>query len=125
MSFLSRDQILNAVDIVTEEVDVPEWGGKVLVRGLSGTERDQLEATLVQMKGKNSTANLKNLRAKLVVLAVVDETGKRLFGEDDVTALGKKSAAALDRVYTKAALLSGISEADQDELTKNSESDQS
>ena len=33
---LSREQILKAKDIKQETVDVPEWGGKVIVMGLNG-----------------------------------------------------------------------------------------
>jgi hypothetical protein len=126
MDFLTREQILQANDIVTEEVSVPEWGGKVLVRGLTGTERDALEASLVDMKSRKSQSfNLQNMRAKLVVMAVVGPGGGRVFTDEDVKALGKKSASALNRVFEKAQQLAGLTEEDVEELTKNSESDQS
>ena len=41
---LTRDLILKADDIQTREVEVPEWGGTVLIRALTGTERDAYEA---------------------------------------------------------------------------------
>jgi len=122
---LTRDQILQANDIQTEEVSVPEWGGTVLVRALDGEERDALEASMIQGKGKNAQVNLKNLRAKLVARSIVDENGKRLFEDSDIPALAKKSAAALNRVYEVAQRLSGITPEDVDELTKNSEPAQS
>ena len=122
---LTRDQILNAQDIQTEEVSVPEWGGTVLVRALDGEERDALEASMIQGKGKNAQVNLKNLRAKLAARSMVDENGKRLFEDGDIPALAKKSAAALNRVYEVAQRLSGITPEDVDELTKNSEPAQS
>lgn len=122
---LTRDQILNAQDIQTEEVSVPEWGGTVLVRALDGEERDALEASMIQGKGKNAQVNLKNLRAKLAARSMVDENGKRLFEDGDIPALAKKSAAALNRVYEAAQRLSGITPEDVDELTKNSKPAQS
>ena len=122
---LTRDQILNAQDIQTEEVHVSEWGGTVLVRALDGEERDALEASMIQGKGKNAQVNLKNLRAKLVARSMVDENGKRLFEDGDIPALAKKSAAALNRVYEVAQRLSGITPEDVDELTKNSKPAQS
>ena len=122
---LTRDQILNAQDIQTEEVSVPEWGGSVLVRALDGEERDALEASMIQGKGKNAQVNLKNLRAKLAARSMVDENGKRLFEDGDIPALAKKSAAALNRVYEAAQRLSGITPEDVDELTKNSKPAQS
>ena len=48
---LTRDQILAVSDIQTEEVHVPEWGGTVLVRGLTGAERDEFEAGMATPQG--------------------------------------------------------------------------
>lgn len=123
--YLSREAILEAQDVQFEEVPVPEWGGVVRVKSLTGTERDALEASMVQGKGKNVNVNLANLRAKLVARAVVNENDKRIFEDTDIIALGKKSASALQRVFEVAQRLSGLSAEDVDELTKNSETAQS
>jgi hypothetical protein len=123
--FLTRDEILAAQDIATEVVEVPEWGGAVRVRGLSGLERDELEASIVSRRGKHVDVNLINMRAKLVAKSMVDESGALLFSEEDVRALGKKSAGALQRVFEVAQRLAGLSDEDVEELTKNSESGQS
>jgi hypothetical protein len=116
---LTREQILGAVDLKTEEVDVLEWGGSVLVTGLTGTERDRFEQDSIQGKGKNVTMNFTNMRARLVAMAVVDGDGKRLFAHDDVKALGGKSAAALNRVFEVAQRLSGLTANDLEELTED------
>lgn len=122
---LTRDEILQANDLQTEEVEVPEWGGSVLVRGMTGTERDAFEESIIEVKGKKQNINMQNLRAKLISKTVVDENGNPIFTPGDVDALGKKSAAALSRVFAVAQRLSGMSDEDLDELTKNSESGQS
>lgn len=119
MAKLTRDAILHAQDIRTETVAVPEWGGEVEVRGLTGTERDALEASIVEQRGRKTSINLHNIRAKLVAQSVVDEDGARIFTDDDVAELGRKSGMALDRVYTVAQRLSGLTTADIEELTKN------
>ena len=124
-TYLDRAAILAVPDIATEDVDVPEWGGVVRVRGLTASQRDAFEAASLQGKGKNTSVNLHNLRARLVALCIVDEDGNQLFAERDVHVLGQKSAAAIDRIYDTATRLSGIGENDVEELTKNSESDQS
>lgn len=123
--YLSHDEILNAQDEQFEDVSVPEWGGELRVKGLSGTERDALEASMIQGKGKKRDINLANLRAKLVAHSVVDENGERVFEDADIAALGKKSAAALQRAFEVAQRLSGLSQEDVEELTKNSETVQS
>ena len=73
MGLLTKERILAVDDIVTEDVDVPEWGGTVRVRGLSGTERDAFESSMIERRGKKVETNLTNLRAKLVAASVVDE----------------------------------------------------
>jgi hypothetical protein len=120
MSLLTRDQILQAQDIAREEISVPEWGGSVLVRGLTGQERDAYEATIMRLNGTNAQMNLVNARAKLVARSIIDEEGNRLFGDDDVALLAKKSAAALERVFNVAQRLSGLTSSDLDELAKAS-----
>jgi len=122
---LTREDILEAEDLGLEPCPVPEWGGTVLIRGLSGTERDALESDSVMRKGKNVQVNLKNLRAKLAARTIVDEKGNRIFKLSDVEALGKKSAAALDRVFEVASRLSGLTEEDVEELVANFGEDQS
>jgi len=118
MNILSRDDILKAEDIKVELVEVPEWGGSVHVKGMTGAERDQFESSIVQQRGKNHSVNMVNIRAKLASQTVCDESGKRLFTDADVKALGAKSAVALQRVFDIAQRLSGITSEDVDELAK-------
>lgn len=125
VGLLDRAAILGADDLPLEVVEVPEWGGSVKVIGLTGTQRDAFEASVVQRNGKNKTMNLRNVRARLVSMTVVDAENKRIFGPQDVDELGKKSAAALDRVFSKAQELSGISVDDVEELTENFDDGQS
>lgn len=122
---LSGADILGADDLLTKWVLVPGWKGKVLIRALSGTERDQFEASIVKVRGKHRETNTENIRAKLCQLSIVDPTDPKkrapLFTRKQVDALGKKSAADLDIVYTAAAELSGLNDKDVEELAGNSE----
>lgn len=121
MSYLSRDAILNIEDLDYEDVEVPEWGGTVRVRGLTGSERDSYEASVMQRRGKRYELVMADARAKLVALVVVNEEGARLFSDRDVKALGRKSAAALNRVFSVGQRLSGLTNEDIEELTENLE----
>lgn len=117
---LSRDDILKAEDNASEEVQVPEWGGAVLVRGMTGRERDEFELSLMEQgRGGRMTRNLTNTRAKLVSRCVVDDDGKRLFTAADIQALGDKNAAAIERIFDVAARLSGLTEAEQEEMSRD------
>jgi hypothetical protein len=119
MGLLSKEEILRADDLNSEIVAVPEWGGDVRVRIMTGTERDAFEASIFDAKGKDSKVNLKNLRAKLIVLTVISATGEKLFIESDIETLGGKSAKALDRVFAVAQKINGIGKQEVEELTKN------
>lgn len=126
MGLLSRQQILEADDLETVEVDVPEWGGSILLKALTGAKRDEVEQSMVKGRGNNQQVNMVNFRARLVAASAIDEGGQLLFISDhDVKLLGKKSSKALDRVAEAASRLSGMSAEDVDELTKSFGSAQS
>lgn len=119
---LTKDQILNSQDHVTEKVPVPEWGGEVFVRTITGAERDKWESTLSDAKGKLS---LENVRARLLALCICDDKGNPIFNPVDAVTLGRKSARALDRVFAVARKLNGIGKEELEDLAKNSDLAQS
>lgn len=125
MTLLSRDAILNAEDRQTVDVPCPEWGGTVRIRSISGTQRDAFEQSCMVGKGKDRTVNTRNARAKLVLLCAVDETGARLFSDADLSALGKKNSKPLDRLFSEAQKLCGITDEDMSELTEDFDTTQS
>ncbi len=122
MAILGRNQILDADDLKTEEVPVPEWGGEVLIRSLTGEQRDEYESSMFEMK-KDGTPrqNLANVRARLVMLCIVNEQGEQMFNKADIKLLGRKSAAALERVASAAQKLNAISDEDIEELAEGFE----
>jgi hypothetical protein len=81
---------------------------------MSGAERDQWELWCMK-----NAADPQNVRAYLAVLTVVDEAGNNLFSFKDVEALGRKSAAALDRIFETAQRLNSLNAADIETLEKN------
>lgn len=128
MALLSKTAIFAAQDLRTVDVSVPEWGGEVRVKTLTGSERDQFEADSVKVstgrKGQTQQTVSANIRARLVAMCAVDEQGQLLFDRADVMKLGQKSAAALERVFDACARLNGMSDEDVAELEGNSESGQ-
>lgn len=113
MTYLTKQQILEAKDIRYVDVEVPEWGGKVRVKMMTGTERDAYEASLYEVKagadGKSDIRfNREDMRCKLLARVIVDEQGRRLFADAEIRTLGQKSAAALERVYKEAQRLNAL-----------------
>ena len=115
MSLLTKDAILAVADMTRETVAVPEWGGEVCVRAMSGSERDAFESHCFA----NKDQPFLNARAKLASLCVCDDAGARLFTDSDVAALSAKSAAALDRIYDVAIRLSRMRKEDLETSEKN------
>lgn len=126
-NYLKKVQVFDTEDRIFEDVEVPEWGGVVRVRSLMGAEKDAFEASVLVTKrvGKRlvQQPSYVNVRAKLVAQCVVDEDGQRLFGDEDIPALGRKSAAALDRIVEVAKRLNRMSEDDLDELVGDLKND--
>ncbi|WHX19832.1 hypothetical protein QFW82_23675 [Streptomyces malaysiensis subsp. malaysiensis] len=121
-TYLSAEAILNAQDLPTEDVEVPEWGGTVRVRAMSGTELDRFESGFLgnDMKQLPKDKALEHYRARLAAACVIDGDGNRLFrSAAEVKRLGEKNAKALRRVCDAAMRLSGMSEEGQKELTGN------
>lgn len=122
---LSKAAILAAKDIKTETVKVPEWADsdgadEVVVRGLTGEERDAFENGFFSGRGKDRKENFDNMRARLLAASIIDDQDRLMFSADEIHALGKKSAVPLDRLYGAARRLSGIGDADVEEMVGNS-----
>ena len=124
---LTKEQILEAQDIQREEVEVPEWGGTVYVKALTADERDKLESAMVEWgrDGKPRSMKIEGFRLRLAAMSICDEDGGRLFGDNEVTKLGKKSSAALERVLRVAERLSSITQSEVEELADGLKNDQS
>ena len=124
-TLLSKDAIFAVDDLKTEVVDVPEWGGAVTIRTMTGADRDVFEASMTNTKtgedGKPSQErNLENFRARFCAAIMVNANGKLLFpNPEDVVRLGKKSSRALDRVMKAGQKLNGVGDEDVEQLTKN------
>lgn len=117
---LSKDQILEASDLKAVSVEVPEWGGTVLVRTMTGADRDAFEASMMSVNPDGSrTPDMRNLRSKLVALTLVDEANNRLFDVSDIPRLAAKSAAALERVFEVSQRVNGLGFKAEEDAVKN------
>lgn len=109
----NREQIINLNDSRTVEVDVPEWGGKVLIGAVSGENREKWE------KEAQKKPQPPYIRAMLVAFSIVDQQGKLVFSEKDVELLNKKNWKALDRIYDAAVAYNLIGEKNVETEAKN------
>ena len=123
MALLTREQIDQADDTVYEDVPVPEWGGEVRVVGMSGTDRNAYQSSLVRFgpNGKPTGVNMDNRDARLLARCIVGEDGKPLYTLKEVDVLGARSGAVLERLAVVARRLSGIGEGAVEDAEGNSE----
>ncbi len=119
MDLLSKEAILASSDLPTERVTVKAWGGDVIVRTMTGEERDAFEESLIDRSGDAPKRDARNFRAKLVALCLVNDKGTRLFEESDILALAGKNGAILDRLAAVAQRLNKLSDEDVASLIKN------
>jgi hypothetical protein len=101
MPYLTREQILaSATNVACEEMDVPEWGGTLMLRPMTG---NQLDAWEMAGRKRAESGDLVGLRASMIAMMAVDPTNpeKLLFTEADVKALGDKSGKAIQRVFNR------------------------
>lgn len=114
---LTRDSILEMNDRATQEVDVPEWGGTVIIREWSLPER----GAFVEVMEKRSSGEMSmgDAMALCVVLSVVDESGSRIFTDKDVAPISRKSGKAAERIFSAAMALNMVSKKEVEKLEGN------
>ena len=120
-----RDDILAAKDLHREPISVPAWGVSGLyVREMTAAERDEYESFLIERRGPDEKLNIRNVRAKLVVMTLTDADGNRIFTDDDLDAVSAKGAKSIEAIVEKAMELNALRQKDVEALAKNSEAAQ-
>lgn len=121
MAILTKEQIMAAVDLEVEEVEVPQWGGSVLVKPLTARQRGLLTSQIVDQRKDGRRLKLEEIQIRTCALALVDPEGRRLFDDASMRDLARKSSAALQIVFEAAQRLSGLSDEEVEELQGNSD----
>lgn len=109
---LTREAILQAVDLEEAVVEVPEWGGAVRVRAFSDEQRSKVQAaaTTRRFDARTNQWVEQTDTEKLNVLLFIHGVVEPQFTAADYPALRKKSARALARVIAKLNELTGLTE---------------
>jgi hypothetical protein len=120
---LSRDDILAVEDLSRQKVKVPEWGGEVYVRELTALEGAKYDAWMYGNKD-DKVALASGFNSVIVMLSACDESGARLFTDDDLESIQGKNPSAINRIAEAALRLNKMREEDFEAEVKNSESEQ-
>jgi len=129
---LTFEDINNAKDITITPLEVKEWGGVVLVKSMSGSDREEYDKTMAQCSNiedgedgvKFGEVDWKRLRSKTLELCMVGEDGARILSEDQaILLMDTKSSAALDIVLDHISKENGL-RADAGEEAKKSSTEE-
>lgn len=111
MSRLS-DSIYQSHDIPEEQVEVPEWGVTILLRGLDGESRARyLERYMTPDANGDLHIDYAVMYPAILVETCFDpEDGSLVFdkGEEDIARINKKAAQVIERLAQKASEMSGL-----------------
>ena len=122
---LSAADILAINDAKPECVEVPEWGGCVYIRAMTGAERAAYNADVYDDVGEMRKDKRGTWITRALVDALCDEGGNKLFTAEQVAELNKKNAKVLQRLHIAALRINALREEDIVAMGKPSEPTQS
>lgn len=113
-----RNTILHLDDRPREPVDVSEFWpsiGTVYISVMQGLDRDRYEWLLSEAYEKKD-----DVTALLLVRCITDESGNRIFTDEDAPALSVKNWKALDKLWNIARRVNRLSPDELKGIEKNS-----
>jgi hypothetical protein len=121
VSFSRNDIIGKKRPVKVQKAEVPEWGGEVYVRKLSGAECELWDAIRDENDGHPA-----NSWARLAVMVASDEHGNRVFTDADAAVLGNDPAHtdAIIRIINLGSAFNQQRAGDLEEAKKNSDNGQ-
>ena len=102
---LNKTQIFDAVDVETVAVDVPEWGGEIMLQPMTGKQRNDYEFWAHSQTQSN---DFRGIRERLIIACAVGDDGKPLFDFDDMEKLSEKNADVIERLHKCAQQICGM-----------------
>jgi hypothetical protein len=134
-NLLSKDEILSQV-LKTQIIDVPmvKEGAQVKIMELPSGRRDYFEASMIvdAQQGKSKTVKVETkqgvqevpverFRARIVAMSLVDENDKWMFEPGDEDKLAELGCEFINTVADEVVVLNNMSDADIDQIKKDSE----
>lgn len=126
---LTKEMLLESPKLEKAEVETSK--GTLLVREMTGTEKEAWEKSLARTEGNDATGkpkivyDLSNYKAKLVCATVCDEDGNLLFTMREAALVSSAfKASDLEKIVNKAQEINGISTEEKEAMLKNSKAEQ-
>lgn len=121
MTLLNLEALKQRAAFAFVDVEVAELGGPVRLRDIAAGDRDRVVRFFHENKN-DSGVSLKNWEFKvlLIALALCDESGARVVGDEDMSIIAGFGGAVVDGLYKSAAALNGLGETSRVDAEKNS-----
>ena len=104
---LTKAAIFSTTDNEVHEVEVPEWGGSILLRSMTGEQRNNYEHW-AHSQSKADVPDYRGIRERLIIACAVDEAGDPLFNDEDLKQLSGKNSEVIDRLHEKCQKICGM-----------------
>jgi hypothetical protein len=122
MTIANREALLKLCERRYSTVDIPERDISIRIQSLSEAEKSQYETCLIAKNGRGiMRERLQDATRRLIALCVVDEDGKRIFSDSDLSAIANLDSYISSRIYDACQEHCGFNKGDIDETVKNSE----
>lgn len=124
MVALSRASILASNDMRVLHVSVPEWADNGVPAEVCLRRFSIADSNIIARRAPTAADDLAagiDFTMRVLVLALCDETGKRLLTEDDIPALMEKDSQVLKRLVHEALVFNKLAEPDGEDPGKNSQ----
>ena len=102
MKRLTRDDVLKADDLLTQEIEVPQWGGTIIIKALSLGAKNKIDQQTKDGSGKTDPE-------KLTMLFLMEGIHEPKFTMADYEALKGKNNGVLEDIVKKIMKLSFVS----------------
>ncbi len=116
--FATRDAFLGPAKRRFTDVEI-ETLGKVRIRSLTELERSKFEASMRAKNGEVSNVKLVDMKARLIVLCVVDGEGNPLLTHRDIDQLLQQDSKVTNELVDAIQAHCGFTKTDIEELEKN------
>jgi hypothetical protein len=119
---LTREQILSNKSFRSKTIEIPEWGGEVRLKAMSGADREAMESVVYEdVGGKLQIKKGVSYMAEMLLRTWCDDDGNLLFKPDEINLIQEKDSVILARIFKVAAEVNGLSGDEEKVIEKNSE----
>ena len=109
---LNKTELLR-IALKTEEVKLDQ--GSLKIQEFTTSDREAFEIFAMKM----NTGKVKNLKAKLIVISVVEDRGSRMFGDDEIGTVSQLPSTITEKLFNAILKLNGMGAASFSEAEGN------